>query len=325
MEKKCTVCKEVFDLGEGFNKNKNTVDGHGTRCRLCDHHMYICKRDNVPLTHNRLGVYIIKPPKPVHVKRPTQVYQKYVPLKKAPPEVKTLPAGSVIPPDYKLCPKCKIIKEKESGFCKKWSTKDGFAWLCKMCVHIYPDRTYEARMLKRKEQPVIRNVSIVTQALLHELFTYHPETGDITSNATGESVVFAGTTGYTVVYVVPARTHILTHRVIWMYLYGHFPEFIDHIDGMRSNNRLSNLRECNRRENGINTVLHREGKLPGGNMLPNGLWVSNIRTDTGLLCLGRKFTTLREASLVYCSYVLKHGLVRREFIPATFTDEELFS
>lgn len=46
----------------------------------------------------------------------------------------------------------------------------------------------------------------------------------------------------------------VTH-IIWVIYYGKWPdEFIDHIDHNRQNNRISNLREATRAENGWNRI-----------------------------------------------------------------------
>jgi hypothetical protein len=45
----------------------------------------------------------------------------------------------------------------------------------------------------------------------------------------------------------------LIHRLIWLYITGRFPlDHIDHINRDRSDNRISNLRECSRSQNGAN-------------------------------------------------------------------------
>jgi len=47
----------------------------------------------------------------------------------------------------------------------------------------------------------------------------------------------------------------LAHRIIWAINYDIPPELIDHVDGNRANNRLSNLRSVTHRENGMNKVI----------------------------------------------------------------------
>jgi len=43
------------------------------------------------------------------------------------------------------------------------------------------------------------------------------------------------------------------HRLAWQYYYGEFPDGeIDHINGERGDNRISNLRVCTRAQNGAN-------------------------------------------------------------------------
>lgn len=42
------------------------------------------------------------------------------------------------------------------------------------------------------------------------------------------------------------------HRLIWMLVHGYDPDFIDHINGDRADNRLANLRSASRTENNQN-------------------------------------------------------------------------
>ena len=52
------------------------------------------------------------------------------------------------------------------------------------------------------------------------------------------------------------------HRLIWKYHYGKDPkEFIDHIDGNKSNNNIENLRESTKQQNSFNRGPHKNNEL----------------------------------------------------------------
>lgn len=70
------------------------------------------------------------------------------------------------------------------------------------------------------------------------------------------------TNGY--VFLVVDKKRYLAHRLAWLYEYGVWPaNQIDHINGIRSDNRIENLRDTTQRENTQNFKCHRDGKLPG--------------------------------------------------------------
>lgn len=54
--------------------------------------------------------------------------------------------------------------------------------------------------------------------------------------------------------------HYMVHRIIWKMVYGTDPDQIDHIDGDRSNNRLSNLRDVSHQVNAKNRKLYENNK-----------------------------------------------------------------
>ena len=47
------------------------------------------------------------------------------------------------------------------------------------------------------------------------------------------------------------------HRIIFLMFYGYLPEFIDHIDGNRSNNHIDNLREATVAQNQHNRLIQK--------------------------------------------------------------------
>jgi len=56
--------------------------------------------------------------------------------------------------------------------------------------------------------------------------------------------------GYYKCYI-KGKKHLL-HRIIFLYFNEYLPEFIDHIDNNRINNRIENLRSCTRSQNCCN-------------------------------------------------------------------------
>jgi len=67
-----------------------------------------------------------------------------------------------------------------------------------------------------------------------------------------------GSNGYRLVCV--DRKQILAHRLIWFIHYGYIPSEIDHIDRCRDNNKISNLRECDRTQNNLNQGMRTNNK-----------------------------------------------------------------
>ena len=53
--------------------------------------------------------------------------------------------------------------------------------------------------------------------------------------------------------------HFLSHRVLWLVRYGKWPaHHLDHINGVKTDNRLENLRECTDAENQQNRVASKK-------------------------------------------------------------------
>jgi hypothetical protein len=145
---------------------------------------------------------------------------------------------------------------------------------------------------------------MLTQARLHELLSYDPETGIMTRRV-NKGHIKAGqvagnpTRGYLQLMIDGHMTFV--HRFIWLYVYGKWPDGnIDHIDGNRSNNRLSNLRDVSQAMNIQNERKPRSNNKSGflGVKANRGLWKAEISIDGKTKFLGR-FKTPEEAHQVY--------------------------
>jgi len=96
---------------------------------------------------------------------------------------------------------------------------------------------------------------------------------------------------------------IYAHRLAWLYVYGKFPDCqLDHINMVHSDNRISNLRECNQSQNLANRPKTRKNptsKYKGVSFCKKTKkWRANYSYENRTLCLGR-YSTQEEAAKVY--------------------------
>lgn len=144
---------------------------------------------------------------------------------------------------------------------------------------------------------------MITQAELKERFNYDPETGIFTSKKTGKRVGYKGSTSSDRGYL---RTKVnnknyLMHRLAWLYMYGEDPNIIDHINGIKTDNRISNLRNANSQinnQNLKNAKSHNISGYLGVNVRKNGKFGARIQTQKGEIWLGT-FDCPKKAHEVY--------------------------
>ena len=102
-----------------------------------------------------------------------------------------------------------------------------------------------------------------TKAFILEWLEYRSTTGTLHWKKRRSSTAMPGSvagaqksTGYWCVSI--NRRKIMSHRIVWFLVHGEDPKELDHADGDKSNNRIENLRACNRSQNMVNTQ-----RLPG--------------------------------------------------------------
>ena len=100
---------------------------------------------------------------------------------------------------------------------------------------------------------------MITQKRLRELFNYDAKTGSLTHKRNvsqvkiGDEVGCIHSSGYRICSVDDKKYRV--HRLIWVLVNGYAPDFIDHINGVRSDNRIENLRNVTVKENMRNMSL----------------------------------------------------------------------
>lgn len=164
---------------------------------------------------------------------------------------------------------------------------------------------------------------------LRQLLDYDPATGVLTWKArSGDdretrrfNTNFAGrpanckfTSGYMRVCI--RREGFLAHRVAWAISHGSWPETpIDHINGVKSDNRLSNLRQATPAQNAKNRTLNKNNRSGCSGVVwreRHQHWQANIRSAGKTIHLGvfsAKFDAILARLLAEkeLGFTMRHG------------------
>lgn len=93
----------------------------------------------------------------------------------------------------------------------------------------------------------------LTLERLKQLLHYDPETGHFTWKVARRRVVAGdraghlGNKGY--IEITVEGVQYLAHRLAWFYVHGVWPNYIDHDNGQRSDNRIKNLKNGTQADN----------------------------------------------------------------------------
>lgn len=146
----------------------------------------------------------------------------------------------------------------------------------------------------------------LTQDRLKEVVDYNPCTGGFTRKITqgGMSVGSPSGaqhhTGYILISIDGKR--YAAHRLAWLYINGEWPNGqVDHINRIKNDNRVSNLRESTRSQNYANSPKKVTNKSGYKGVFWNKVsqkWVSEISVNKVRYFLGY-FKNKNEAALAY--------------------------
>lgn len=150
-------------------------------------------------------------------------------------------------------------------------------------------------------------MNMLTQERLHELLNYNPFTGIFTWKVNRSNIKIGDVAGtnngkdYLVLRIDKHRYYC--HRLAWLYVHGNFSKNnIDHINGIRFDNRISNLREATYSENMQNRKSSPSNSTTGflGVMFDKSRsqWKATIKVNGVYKYLGR-YNSAEEAHQAY--------------------------
>lgn len=177
---------------------------------------------------------------------------------------------------------------------------------------------------------------MLTQELLKELVTYNKDTGEMFwkprdghhFTRPSSSNVFNGkwankqvgsicSYGYlqTTIHIKPLglKLNIKVHQLAWLYEYGTFPIGIDHLNGVRLDNRISNLREADQEINNKNMVKpsHNKSGLAGVHFdSSRNKWQVQVK-KRGKRVFCKRYGTLLDACSSLISFRNSNGFSQR--------------
>lgn len=142
---------------------------------------------------------------------------------------------------------------------------------------------------------------------LRNLLEYDPETGYLTNRHSSRNRIkgdrvghLSENSGYR--HITINNISYNEHRVIWFHYYGNWPnKDLDHINRIRDDNRICNLREATKSENSINRAIEPNNLYRGVRQLTTG---SGFRAEIRIAGVDSKeylgtYTTAEAASLVF--------------------------
>jgi len=155
----------------------------------------------------------------------------------------------------------------------------------------------------------------LTQTELQKHLSYDPQTGSLvwllpaSRRALGAEAGYVRPDGYRMITVHWRK--YLAHRLAWLHVHGVWPpQFIDHINGNRSDNRLSNLRLADYSTNGMNRPPQINSRWGRGVHKRAGKWIAEIKNNGVKKYLG-SFNSPEEART---AFIEAAAATRGEFV-----------
>lgn len=148
--------------------------------------------------------------------------------------------------------------------------------------------------------------------------SFNPETGEFHWVSPRPKIKVGEKAGYIkkdngYIYIEYRGKCYSAHRLAWFWVNGKFPENqIDHINGIKSDNRICNLREATQSQNRANSKTTNKHGVKGVRRLPwmkdtDKCWQAQITHNKKVIYLGC-YHTKEEAHSAYCKAAMElHG------------------
>lgn len=159
----------------------------------------------------------------------------------------------------------------------------------------------------------MRNSPRITAARLRELLRYDPETGLFWWRPPGRRkrldvpVGSKERTGFGYVRIGLEGRDYRAHQLAWLYVHGHWPVGVDHINRDPSDNRIANLREATQSKNGANRIApsNNTSGVKGVSRHSDGRWRAQIAVGRRRIHIGL-YASLDDARAAYTAAAEEH-------------------
>lgn len=148
-----------------------------------------------------------------------------------------------------------------------------------------------------------KSIPTITQDRAHEVFQYLDGELYIRDSRDPNRIgMNASHLGKDYMRVCADGKRFKTHRIVFLLFHGYLPDYVDHIDGNKWNNRIENLRACEQSQNGANRKQRNKNNTSGyrGVRLDTrrGKWLAQIMVKRKNNFLGY-FPTPEDAAKAY--------------------------
>ena len=157
------------------------------------------------------------------------------------------------------------------------------------------------------------NKQILTHESLKSQLSYNSKTGVFTKTlkTSGISKIAGNKDCRGYIYIRLNLKKYSAHRLAWFYVHGYMPNnLIDHINGIKSDNRILNLREATPHQNVCNSRISKKNTSGNKGVYLNKLtnkWVAQSMINGSYVYLGT-FCNKEDAVMSYENFASKnHG------------------